>query len=200
MSLGLAIAMSSCQFLGQPSWFTELPVQFTSSLQASTMSNSVEFEVFKVGYTPLAGRFEPKPKAFIFPDNRAWTEFWQSSTRLNINGQPPAAPKVDFNRRMVIGLTSGSKPTGGFSVRINRIERVQPHQDSQWVIYYTERVPGPDCVLTQQPTTPATFVFTERADVTIELVGQKVTYNCSKSTGETSPLNRSGGVRLIPQS
>lgn len=97
---------------------------------------------------------------------------------MNLQKRP--APDVNFDRQMVIALTPGSRPTGGFSVRIDRIEPVQNQQGNQWVIHYSEIIPAQNCLLTQQPTTPVVFVLTEKSNVTVELKGQKITSTCSK--------------------
>jgi hypothetical protein len=60
------------------------------------------------------------------------------------------------------------------------IEPVQNGQGNQWVIHYSEIIPDNNCLLTQQPTTPAVFVLTEKSNVTVELKGEKITSTCSK--------------------
>ena len=80
---------------------------------------------------------------------------------------------------MVIALTPGSRPTGGYGVRVDHITQGRNSQQNQWIVHYTEIVPGSSCLITQQPTTPAVFVLTEKSDAAIELEGQKITSPCS---------------------
>ena len=148
--------------------------------QAPTMSKSVKFEILNVGHSPLEESFKPEPKAIVFRHKQAWTKFWASSSFLDMNLQKRPAPDMNFDKQMVIALTPGSKPTGGFSVRIERIEQVLNPQGNLWVIHYTEMIPGSNCLVTQQPITPAVFVLTQKSDAAIELKGQKITFSCSR--------------------
>ena len=147
--------------------------------QAPTMSKSIKFEVLNVGSSPLEESFKPKPTALVFRHKQAWTKFWASSSFLDMNLQKRPAPELNFDKQMVIALTPGSRPNGGFSVRIERIEQVLNPQGNQWVIHYTEIIPEPNCLVTQQPITPSVFILTQKSDAAIELKGQKITSPCS---------------------
>jgi hypothetical protein len=144
------------------------------------MNNSIKFENFDVGYSPLAEGFQPAPKALVFRDKHAWARFWASSSFVDVNLQKLPAPDVNFARYMVIAFTPGSRPTGGFSVSIDDIAQVKSSQENRWIIYYTEIVPGQNCLVTQQPTTPAVFVLTEQSDASIDFEGRKITSSCYK--------------------
>lgn len=180
VSLGAVITASGCysQALSSPS--RSLPSQSRPSLQAPTMNKSVKFESLDVGHSPLEEGFQPEPKAIVFRNQQEWAKFWASSSFLDMNLQKRPAPAVNFDKQMVIALTSGSRPTGGFSVRVDRIAPVQNQLGNRWVIHYSEIIPDKNCLLTQQPTTPAVFVLTEKSNVTVELRGQKITSTCSK--------------------
>lgn len=126
---------------------------------------SIAFELLNVGATPFARRAVRSPQVLIFRDASAWSEFWGDR----------AAPSIDFARQMVIVVTAGARPTGGYRLEIDRITAIEP---SSWQLHYTETTPGRACRVTQQPTTPAAFIVAETAPVAIELQGQTVAHAC----------------------
>ncbi|WNN90005.1 protease complex subunit PrcB family protein [Gloeocapsopsis dulcis] len=143
------------------------------------MDNSIDFELIDVGYNPLTAGFEPEPKIIVFRNQQEWKNFWSSFSFLdvNLNEQKFPVPAVNFEQKMVIGLTSGSRSTGGYSVQIDRIEQVQT-PTPQWLIHYTEIIPGENCIVTQQPTTPTVFILTKNTSAGIQLSKQKLTSRC----------------------
>ena len=66
------------------------------------------------------------------------------------------APKVDFATTMVVGIYMGTRPSGGHSVEITRIER----DGADLVVTYRERAPGRDEMATQVMTSPFQLVTT----------------------------------------
>lgn len=152
-----------------PSPTPSLPQQV---VRQPSQGNGVKFTILKVGANPLQQGFQPQPQAFVFRNQPAWTKFWQNN--------PVPAPSVNFTREMVIAVTTGSRPTGGYSVQIDRIERSSPSpQNKGWVIHYTETTPAQNCVVIQQATTPTAFVLTQNSNALVTLQGKKTTRNCS---------------------
>ena len=50
-----------------------------------------------------------------------WNEIW---ARVAGNATPPPeAPEIDFATEMVIVAAMGTRPTGGFAIRIDRVAR-----------------------------------------------------------------------------
>ncbi|MGA7933648.1 MAG: protease complex subunit PrcB family protein [Kovacikia sp.] len=139
------------------------------------MNKSIPFTVLKLGRTPLEGRYVAEPKVFVFREELAWNDFWRFSCLPRLSVRSSTLPKIDFAHQMVIGLTSGFRPTGGYRLQIDAIAATENLPFEQWVIHYTEQVPDL-CVVTQQPTTPTLFVMTEKSEAAIELQGQTVTY------------------------
>ena len=143
-------------------------------------NNSIEFQVLDIGYSPLEQGYVSEPKAVIFQDQKAWSQFWSTSTRLDLNSQTPPAPEANFEGRMIIGMTSGTRPTGGFSVSIDRIKSVESPDGENWIMHYTEKTPDGTCILTQAITTPTIFVSTEKRDISsVELKGEQIGYSCN---------------------
>ncbi len=81
-----------------------------------------------------------------------WTALWKEHAP---NRKPPT---VDFTTSMVVGVFLGTRPTGGHSVEITRIER----EGAELVVSYRERKPDPSDIVTQAITMPYHLVATER--------------------------------------
>ena len=81
-----------------------------------------------------------------------WAAFWKTHA--------PARPRpaVDFSKAMVVGIFVGTRPTGGHSVEITRIER----QDDALVVTYREQRPATSDIVTQILTSPYVLVMTDR--------------------------------------
>jgi len=77
-----------------------------------------------------------------------WAALWKEHAA----GTP--APKVDFNRDMVVGVFLGTRPTGGYAVTITTVET----QDADLVVTYQEAQPKPGEMLTQALTSPVHLV------------------------------------------
>ncbi|MBD1862442.1 MULTISPECIES: protease complex subunit PrcB family protein [Trichocoleus] len=195
---GLAIALVSCNSLATALYPTAptsptkstpiistpiISVPTSSTIDASakltTMKTSIPFQVLRVGSNPLSQSMTTQPKVLVFQNQQDWSKFWNRSSSLDLNLQKPTAPSVDFSRHQVIGLTSGSHSTGGFSIQIDRIEKVVMPQREEWVIHYTEKVPGADCFVTQQTTTPTVFLLTATSDAPIRMQGKTISESCN---------------------
>ncbi len=71
---------------------------------------------------------------------------------------PNAAAAPD---RVLIGAFQGGKRTGGFSIRVNAIER----DGDRLIIHAAINEPGRDAIVTQVLTSPAQVVSVARADI-----------------------------------
>jgi hypothetical protein len=175
--LSLIVAVASCYSAAHsPSASTPSP-QPVPSGKAIPMK-FISFKVLNFGPTPLEEGYEPKPRVFVFQDQESWTKFWQRTTRLDANLQKPAAPKVDFTHQTIIGLTSGSQRTGGYSVRVEGIELIQGEGGDRWLIHYSELTPDKSCLVTQEPSTPTVFVSIPKSPLPVELKGQRIPSSC----------------------
>ena len=77
-----------------------------------------------------------------------WTALWKQ----HAPGRP--RPAVDFARSTVLGIFLGSRPTVGFTVAIETIER----QGTELVVTYRERRPNPTDMVAQMLTAPYVLV------------------------------------------
>jgi hypothetical protein len=73
-----------------------------------------------------------------------WTAFWRT------HNFDKAAPHVDFDKEMVIGVFMGSRPTAGYSVAITGVTE----RDGSLVVTYTETSPRAGTMAAQVLTFP----------------------------------------------
>ncbi len=81
---------------------------------------------------------------------------WKSACKAQAPDRPCAA--IDFSRLTVIGVFLGSRPTAGYSVEIERIDR----DGDALVVRYHERKPGPGDMVAQMITAPYRLVTIDR--------------------------------------
>ena len=89
-----------------------------------------------------------------------WTALWKQL------GSTRPRPAVDFTRSMVLGVFLGSRPTAGYTVTIDTIER----EGAELVVTYRERAPDPTSLVAQMLTAPYLFVTVERFDGRVRFV------------------------------
>ena len=85
---------------------------------------------------------------------------WDSLWHRHYSGanNPPPSPRIDFDRDWVVGIFLGTKPTGGYDVTITRAER----RDSYLYVFYREKSPPPNAMVTQALTQPFDIVRVAR--------------------------------------
>ncbi len=93
---------------------------------------------------------------------RAWHRLWNDRiadgvfTRAGVRKQAPA---VDFGRSMVVTVFAGSRPTGGYWLRVDRVVR----RGNVLIVRATEHDPGDGCATTMQLTSPFVAVRVPRS-------------------------------------
>lgn len=99
----------------------------------------------------------------VVRDAKGWDQLWKAMHGAIV--PKPDVPEVDFQKQMVIGAFLGTRPTGGFSVRITRVT-----QNDKIVVCVAEQSPGPDDIVTMALTSPYHVVVVPRSDKTVEFV------------------------------
>jgi hypothetical protein len=132
----------------------------------------------------LAVRRETGPAAFAvnsgFSDSARvvvrthsqWQEVW---ARIAGNASPaPEAPEIDFSTEMAIVAAMGTKPTGGWAVRIDRVAR---RGNTMWA-EVTSLQPGSGCATIAALTAPVDVVVVQRAPGKVVFVEKSEVRNC----------------------
>ena len=111
----------------------------------------------------------------VIRDSSAWRQYWTAVHRPFIPA--PAVPDVDFSREMIVLVSMGTRPSGGFVIRID-----SAMTDAQrLLVQVTQIVPGRGCAvpavvtrpvdLARVPATPLPVSFAERVEKTDCLSG-----------------------------
>ncbi len=80
----------------------------------------------------------------VVRSSEEWTAFWKTHTF------DKPAPRVDFDKEMVLGVFMGNRPTGGYSVTIGSVAE----RDGSLVVTYSETSPRPGAMTAQVLTFP----------------------------------------------
>jgi hypothetical protein len=97
------------------------------------------------------------PANFLVFSQAEWTALWRRVTANH--GEQPDAPPVDWSREMLLVAAMGTKPTGGYSIRIDRVLESPEVLDA--VVIRTS--PGPRCGVTAALTHPLDVVRIARS-------------------------------------
>ena len=101
-----------------------------------------------------------------------WREVW---ARIAGNATPaPDAPEIDFATEMVLVAAMGTKPTGGWSVRIDRVAR----RGNTVYAEVTSQQPGSGCASIASLTAPVDVVVVQRTDGKVVFVERSEVRNC----------------------
>jgi hypothetical protein len=101
-----------------------------------------------------------------------WQGFWEEYQAYMAPAQP--MPAIDFTKKMVIAASMGSRPTGGFSIRIESVLRNGDGYD----VGIVETSPGSSCVVTQAVTAPVTAVAVPVTDGEIHFFDRETVHDC----------------------
>ena len=105
-------------------------------------------------------------------DNQAWTTLWQQVTQNVV--PPPPVPAIDFNTETVIIASMGARPTGGYSIAIQSVEK----SDNTLYVTVLERSPGSNCGVTQALTAPVHAVRVAEQHATVVFIEKTEVVNC----------------------
>ena len=87
-------------------------------------------------------------RTVVVRDEAAWQALWNEAATRN------PLPKIDFAKRMLVGVFLGTRPTSGFSVQV---VDVRSEQDVL-VVTYSEHRPSPRAMVRQVLTAPFVIV------------------------------------------
>lgn len=138
----------------------------------SDSSNDGEPIAFERLHCPAVGNNSifSEPLQEVIRSQHRFTEVY-----LGVDDQlPEQVSDIDFSEKQVIAIIDGMRPTGGYSVDIQGIER---HDDNVRVRYLTER-PGEDCLATTVVTYPYCLVVTDRTNLPVEFEEHESINHC----------------------
>jgi hypothetical protein len=93
-----------------------------------------------------------------------WERLW---AQMRAGAVPvPAAPKIDWQKEMVLALFMGERPTGGYGVAIRSVT----YGEKEVVVQYEETSPPPDAITIQVLTQPHAVAVVRRTDLPVRFV------------------------------
>jgi len=99
-------------------------------------------------------------KNYVITNTNDWQSLW-NKVYGNVLSKPPL-PEVDFNKSMVIAVSLGSKPTGGYDIKITGVK--EREAEGLIAISVEESSPGKDCIVSQALTSPYHIIETDKTD------------------------------------
>jgi hypothetical protein len=108
----------------------------------------------------------------VVDDPQAWAALWD---RLYLGQQPqPPLPYVDFGRYRVVVVGLGSRPSGGFDIRIDSVVSYE----MGLYVYVVATAPGTNCVTTAAFTAPVQALRLPLTSGSIGFRKRDVVRNC----------------------
>jgi hypothetical protein len=105
---------------------------------------------------------------FLIRNDTDWKSFWSKHKSRQM--PVPAAPSVDFKKDMVIALVAGTKPNGGFVLKINSVNTT----DKGVLVDATLTKPRPDQPTAQMMSQPFDIVKCQSAPGTLKVQWKEV--------------------------
>ena len=126
--------------------------QVTNSAQGyATYDGTSALEIRRIGQWTRTGIAEAR--RLVIRDANGWAQFWSELG----TGERPV---IDFTKDLVIAVAAGQRPTGGYEIAIESVNRV----DGELSVSVVERTPSPNCVTTASLTQPVDVVVVPAAD------------------------------------
>lgn len=113
-----------------------------------------------------------EPARLVLTDDEQWVAAWE--TLYEGQSPVPERPAVDFGSSVLILVAMGTRPTTGYSVKV---EGVQHHAGVLYVAV-RERSPGASCGTGQALTAPVHIVEVPREGTTARFHVTRETYSC----------------------
>jgi len=112
-------------------------------------SNTLEFR--RIGQWTRTGIAEAR--RLVIRDANGWAQFW---SELGTGERP----EIDFTKDLVIAVAAGQRPTGGYEIAIDSVNR----GEGGLSVIVVERTPSPNCMTTASLTQPVDVVVVPAAD------------------------------------
>jgi len=105
-----------------------------------------------------------KAQRLVVTQPEAWARLWAEHCARGAVSQP--APAIDFAKEMVVVLTLGQKPTGGYGIEITRVAI----EGNRLKVSYRATSPPAGAMVTQALTSPCHMVAVAKSELKPEFV------------------------------
>jgi hypothetical protein len=131
----------------------------------------VRFTGSSLAFSVFSGIADPERR--VVADAHDWAALWQ---RIHAGVSPmPPMPDVDFEKEMILAAALGSRPSGGYSIRIERLRG----GDGVLEALVSRTTPGRDCMVIAAVTAPVDLVRVPRIDQPISWREEAEERTCS---------------------
>ncbi len=103
---------------------------------------------------PHSGLAEPRRE--VVRDEAGWARLW-TDIHAGVTPVPPL-PEVDFGRHMLIAVASGTRPSGGFAIKVRSVAT----RGGKLEVVVVETCPAPDAMVTMELSQPVEVVRVPR--------------------------------------
>lgn len=110
-------------------------------------------------------------KNYVIRNEKEWQQFRKSFTSTDA----PSLPTVDFSKKQVLIVFSGTKPTGGYSIKVSKVTDT----NKQRVVTIAFSTPGSNCTVTQTQTSPYEIVTVPSISLPLTHVNITKIHPCS---------------------
>jgi hypothetical protein len=150
------------------------------NLPASTSDEDSRDVDYSVVATGTMSSYEGIRSLELVSNQADWQRVWQ------IVGSDRRMPEINFDTRSVIIVYQGRKPTGGWSVLVDKLTR----KGSRLIVSVREQKPGPGDITTDVLTSPFVIVSIPRlpAGVIVTFEDNVITQDSNRDA--TKPVNR----------
>ena len=151
-----ALAFASQMTFAQPS---RAEIKFTTLLQQSQSGHE-------------------QKRNYVIRTQAEWQKLWQTMQAASFLPRNARADslltKIDFKKHMLLAVFQGQKPSGGYSIAINKLLR----GDKQLEVIIEEKVPGANCFTTQMLTQPYHIIVTEKSALKVTFTARQSRTTC----------------------
>jgi hypothetical protein len=114
----------------------------------------------------------PDRQRLVLKTEGAWNATW-SQIYAGLQPKPPV-PDVSFAAEMVIVVSMGTRPSGGYSIEIDEVHE----SDGKLYVSVVETSPGASCGLTAALTAPVFAIRVPRRDGAVVFSERTETHEC----------------------
>ena len=133
-------------------------MSFVGACHSTGSNTDVPFERVLSGQLGLS----QEPKNAVVKS----AEEWRALFRTSGPGLEPPPVDIDWSKQMLIAVSLGSRPSGGYAVAIDSLSL----KDSHWIVHARESRPAKDSLQTAMITAPFDCVATARFDGTVDFI------------------------------
>jgi PrcB C-terminal len=108
----------------------------------------------------------------VVRDQESWAALWTRIVAPYLS--PPARPAVDFDDEMLVVVSMGGRPSGGYAIYIDGLSVVR----GNLLVVTREVTPGRGCVVTGAFTEPLALARLERSDLPVSFTTRSVIRDC----------------------